>query len=163
MLFFACTLTNHNAENTEPEAISTSIELKSTDSTITPPGLKITSALNLLQNIKVEAFDVVALNGMWIVIENEKDIPQSLDIDIHINNEDGNIKINNDRLTVYVPTGSKTLFIPEATDEELTDYDHSTFVLEGNTPIENAIESTVQLEIMIKDSVVTQQKIILKQ
>ncbi len=162
ILFYACTLTNHNTENSESKDFSTSIELKSANSDDTPPGLKITSALNLLHNIKVEEFDVVALNGIWIVIENEKDVPQSIDLDILINNEDKGIQINNDRLTVYIPSGSKTLFLPEVVDDSFTDYDHSTFVVEGNTPIENAVESTVQLEILIKDSVVTKQNITLK-
>ncbi len=161
ILFYACTLTNHT-ENDESNEISTSIELKSADTEDTPPGLKITSALNLLHNIKVEEFDVVALNGMWIVIENEKDVPQSIDLDIQINNEDKGIQINNDRLTVYIPSGSKTLFMPEVVDDSFTDYNQSTFVVEGNTPIENAEKCTVQLDIQIKDSVVTRQNITLK-
>ncbi len=162
MLFFACTLTNQKTENSESANQMKSEKLNSSDSDSTSLGLKITSALNNLKNIDLDNIDIVNLNGMWIIIENEKETPQSIDIDININDEDSVINIKNERLTVFVPTGSKTLFIPETVDKTFTNYEHATFVLEGNKPIDNAEEKSIQLDIMIKDAQVLDQIITVK-
>jgi len=159
ILFFSCTLTNQKTETSE-----TSKETKSETLSTNPNslGIKITSALNVLKPSEKEVIDTVNFNGLWIVIENQKDIAQSLDLDIHIQNEDNDIRIKDERLTVYVPTGSKTLFLPELNETGDTDYDRLSFIIDGNSPIDSMAESSIQLDIKIKNLMVTEQNITVK-
>ncbi len=156
ILLFACALTEPKTENSEENTL-----LKSS-SDASSIGIKFTSALNILKASKNEAIDSVNFNGMWIIIENQKDIAQSLDLDIHIQDEDENIKFKNERLLVYVPSGSKTLFLPELTDSKYCNFDKSTFVIDGNIPIDSVKKSEIQLDIKIKNLMVTDQVITMK-
>ncbi len=159
VIIFSCTLTNQKSETSE-----TSKETKSETSSpaANSIGIKITSALNILKSSENKDVDSINFNGLWIVIENQKDIAQSLDLDIHVQDEDNNIHIKDERLTVFIPSGSKTLFLPEMNEEGYSDYDHSSFVIDGNAPIDSVKEYALQLDIKIKNLIVQEQNITVK-
>ncbi len=158
MFLFACTVTNHHSGTSEVKKTNYENINTREDSL----GIKITSALNILKPSNKENIDSINFNGLWIVIENQKDIAQSLDLDIHVQDEDNNIHIKDERLTVYIPSGSKTLFLPEINETGNTDYDHSSFVIDGNTPVDSAINYAVQLDIKIKNLIILEQNITVK-
>ncbi|MCW3807021.1 hypothetical protein [Plebeiibacterium marinum] len=163
LLLFSCTLTETKTE-ISTKSLSELAMLKSI-TYVAEAGdsvLKITSFLNEFNEKEMANLAMVSFNGVWIAIDNLKDVAKLIDLELKFKDLKGQSSFVNQHLEVYVPKGSKTVFIPEMLEDKDCDYKNPSFVLEGNTPIEGAEKSTVQLSLIFDgDHIVDQEAIII--